>query len=619
MFEKFCFLTLCVLGIYFIHSSLTTFIADSEMWAVSLSKCLYPWVEGQGHSVLMKLSFYAPLRLVYLFSNDDFTLFLIARVLYGTIGLAIVVLTWFITFEVFKCKTTAYISSFLLLSSSFFYVHGFRIRSDLLASFLSLFLIYVVLIKLREGSKARFFDVLKIFCILILLAFSTPKSVYFFVSLSGFIYLFYKSLGLHIVDKLFRKSRRKKLVFGTFFLLISTGFYFSHRIVKDAFSFIFLDAVNYISITFHPKPGVQPYMSRESFVFIEYFIEQNPFFSLLIILGFFYSFFNLFSWKKNHRAFSCLEALSFFNILQFCALIFHTEKFPFFISSLLPALSIQAGMVFSSILKVARNDRTKEVLAFIVVVFLIFNTVRRHERMYEIFNNFFQRDAVNTLKNYFKNFGDVKIYDGIGIFPTTNTIFSLPDVATAEIKYDILETIIAKSRPDFVLYVRKMAIWEPALSRWFDQSYIDLGKGVWLRAEFKIPISQIQEYLKKVKKPDESDPYFYISSSDILTLLKSKKLLNYFDQELIFIAEDEDAKAQPVSLVLYDFNSEKGKEVEVLPSFLTVSIKELCFSFMYIKVRKDARNIAFLRLPAIEPQIERPVRDVFRYDYRFDF
>ena len=123
--------------------SLKTYISDSEFWAITASRRLGE--TGASASVYMKFLFYGLLKPIYFLPLDNIAHVLVARLEFAAIGALTAYAFYRAATRAFNDVLMGLISTTLFLTCSFFLTQSFRVRSDNLASFFAILILWNVI------------------------------------------------------------------------------------------------------------------------------------------------------------------------------------------------------------------------------------------------------------------------------------------------------------------------------------------------------------------------------------------------------------------------------------------------------------------------------------------
>lgn len=463
--------------------SLRTYIADSEFWAITFSKRLGE--SGVAASVYMKFLFYGLLKPIYWLPLDSISHVLFARLVFAAVAASTAFVFFKIAREVLEEEISALVLTILLVSCSFYLSQSFRVRSDNLASLIAIVVLGIVIGWSRsENGKwiARAFAL----CLLnVLLLVTTPKSFYFLLVCG----LFATILPFRSLDR-----SRKSLAVGVAFVappfLLTSSFAVAKffrplRWVERAFS----NALEYFDASFSGLAGPGTYLTSVDFVHVFKFLAQNPFHDLFLVVS-------AILWFRGFRSISRTSAayLSLF-VTSLLLLVFHNQKLPFFIYSLLPFLFLGAGVAWKdTFVRLASHSRSRIFFAMFSFA-MISNAGWVTYRSAVVNTNEIELSILRPLQSFLKEEKIENYYDAIGLFPRLNTLYAFP--SPNDPNNPVIMKVVSNAKPDLIVYVTRMIELEPAISFMLGDSYVDIGGGIWLRA---ITPKRLEE--KAHKRPD---------------------------------------------------------------------------------------------------------------------
>lgn len=189
-------------------------------------------------------------------------------------------------------------------------------------------------------------------------------------------------------------------------------------------------------------------------------------------------------------------------------ILFHSQKFHFFLASRLPFLALAAlpGLIWLfDFLKAkyaswgAIETRLPLILTALVSITLAITTLRLERlAMYEMGQ---QKTAHAALRQFLMRTGPASYWDGIGLFPKMNTVFHYPSPGDRENKE--LIRYAEMSKPGLVFRTSKMELLEPELYAWLTQHYaamspfvsarIAMLDKVFFKPECKISVKDLEQ------------------------------------------------------------------------------------------------------------------------------
>ncbi len=463
------------------------FISDSEIWSVTLSRLLF---EGatQEAALYYKPVFHFVINMVDGFTETNVEYFIFTRFLFAIIGCGTLFLTYKIAYQVSRSRTSAATATLLLLFSTLFMVRGYRIRSDLLAIFCHLFVVYRLLTLYRRPHK-RYLDRISLFVVTALMFLTTPKSLYFYIS--------QLILGFSIVQ--YQIGETRKHIFKTVivsqvgFISLGLGVPFIVEFLSylipgiPSASLIYYKAFDFFAASFNPNYGSPEYFSKTAFSYIILFVLRNIATATLIYLGFFFLLLKLVFKKKSIKPNSQKQAFGYYAAFIFLFLIIHNDRLPFFVASMLPPLIILGTLAINDISKICssfiKKAPTKSYFAFrftlsIVFIFLAASQSIEYVRNFALQNRSVKQTiAMKYMENYFTQTNNPSYYDVIGTLPKRNTVYAF--AGPGEIKnIRTVKTTLNKQDPKVIMYSNKMYLIEPFLTDRLIEYRAPVGFGI---------------------------------------------------------------------------------------------------------------------------------------------
>ena len=565
----------------FLMLSQTTYLADSEIWSIRYSSHLLDNLFSP-ISLFYKVVFQLIIKLGYLFSEGNWQVFLASRGTFALIGVLNATLVFYIADKVFRNKTLAAVSVALLVTSSFFLHQGFRVRSDGLATFF--YLVSLALIYWGKGKEFRAPRILPLVLSNILMFLSTPKSIYFFLSEVALISLLSK-------DYRFGLSRRKFLLYlvGPLMsagVIVLCGILVFQRsyipALQGAFEYFWK---GFFSASNSSRP---PYFSRQSFVFVKLFVVQNPFFAALLYFSAMWTVFKSLTGRISFRSCTEVEAFSVATLPLFFALVFHNDRLPFFILSLLAPLCILA---VGSILPLIGRARFKQIVVAVLVL-LVGKGVFLGHGYWKNGGNQRQKEFVKALEEHIGSTGVGNYYDVIGTLPLVPGPFQFIGPGLEDTAPHIVRRL-ERNKPDLIFATKKLYYLKPDIDFLLRRAYLGTAGGIFIRAA----VFPLGEGGKKKS----------ISTKDI-----SKKLKEVFSEKSI------DAKQR---LYVYGERESFGLREEIRrPVALRKKNGEPYFvsdlgEMPFFAVPSQFARVAITIFPPVEPPFETPLRSLFGFDW----
>lgn len=448
--------------------SLKTYVADSEFWAITASRQLGE--PGASASIYMKFLFYGLLKLVYILPLDNISHVLFTRLEFA----AIAALTAFLFFRVVKDmledETAALVLTLILVSCSFFLTQSFRVRSDNLASLISLFVLAIVIGHSKRTDEKWIGRGFALFFLNLALLLTTPKSFYFLLLNGGFMIL----LPFAGLD---RARKALSVVFG---FLVPPLFLASTLTLSQYFSSLrwiyrsLVVSIEYFRDSFSGLSGPGTYLSLADFTHVITFLRQNPAHDTFLVAS-------LFAWFLGRRSRSAeKKAYLFMFVGSLAFLFFHNQKLPFFIYSMLPSLFLGAGFAWKELWPRLSAHRRFAASLFVLMSLVSLSAVLVTRHSTKENSNDIEIESLRRLQSFIQEEKVRSYYDAIGLLPKLNRLFAFP--SPNDRNNPIIMRVIANAKPDVVIYVTRMIELEPALAFFLSEAYFDIGGGVWLRS-----------------------------------------------------------------------------------------------------------------------------------------
>lgn len=427
----------------FIYLGWVCYIADSEIWSVTLAANIGE--EWQHFWVATRPVFYSVLGLAEWPTQSAVSTLMAARSVFILNGLLIIYLTFRLARSVSKNKIIPWLSVLLLVGNSGFLNQGFRIRSDLFASSLALWL----LCGLFEEPRSRF-----LWLRWLALPLATPKAVFHMLCFAPFWReLFPRWLPRKLKDP----HWRLRFVCAVLAVSLAAG---------AELVFAVRGNWDYFLRTFTPGTGTPPLFSAVGFMYVTRIMTKNPLFVASLLL----SLITL-DLRPDPKRFQFAKYLFLVSLWIF----FTPEKISFFIAALLPPFCVFAS------LWVEETEKWAPALISLLVVVTWISALSEFEKNVE--KNSSEREFLSAriIERFLEEYPGAKYYDVIGIVPKQAKlrIFAGPNQPGFN---KITAKMVGDARPELILYVAKSEFLEPLLGEILSKNYFNLGYGIFVRA-----------------------------------------------------------------------------------------------------------------------------------------
>lgn len=432
--HAFAIYTAVLLFGLFAYLSSQVFIADSEFWSVGLG---YHFISDLQHDwVYSRPLYYFLLWLSQIFYSGPTMSILAAR---GIFVLNTLLIGWlFLRLSEKRTGSKIYgvIAFVLLLGNTGFMNQGFRVRSDLLTSSLTL----VVLALSFERTKMALWKTW-VLCFLPLLA--TPKAILN----SGA--LIFRNFKLHPPKRLW--------IWVLGFLTLALVWLAAN-----------INNLSFIAESLQGQDGPR-YFSRDSYLHIANQFLRNPLFWLLFFLRF-----------ALTKDFNKVERADLaFNFILFLIMILAPEKTQFFIAGFLPLFALQAGLLLFDLSKSRFKASADKFILFCLIVSLA-NGGLWFMRNAEQNSNALQLKSLESLHVILQQHPEISLYDFACLLP--DVCLNRRFVGPHQKRWNevAMKSLIAKP-PDVILYLRKASFIGSAIDDLLSAKYLHYGKGLFVR------------------------------------------------------------------------------------------------------------------------------------------
>ena len=413
LLEIICWILIFGLAALFAYLSQVTYFANSEIWSASSAKFLFM------DDVTMRGAFYKPLfnfilALNYFVHKTSYETYLGARILFVLFAIATLFLQYKIAREAFKCRIWALVPVLVTLSSYLYLSRGYRIRSDILASFITMFYMYF-LVSGRYKKLTQTAKNITVIIFTIAIFATTPKSIFLFLAAIVFSYVG----GFINPYQIYRKSIKTK-GFLVFVLALVGMVYFI--VSSPQRMLFFLEPLMYFIRTFQGvEQGSVEYFSPISFMHFRKALSTNSWLFFVLYFGWVVSL--LPSLKKKMRPKDWTFAWYPMTFILIVTFVLIPDKYPFYLASMVPffALAISNSLyLLKKNLVEKYNKKGFQIFAIISLTSVIIVCVQDVRSLKKFFlgnSNQTQILELKKLSKYFHSVEGATIYTGMGLFP----------------------------------------------------------------------------------------------------------------------------------------------------------------------------------------------------------
>ncbi len=434
------------------YTALKCYISDSEFWAISVAKELFNFQTDE-IELYYKIPFYLLLNIPHWTSNDNLQVLILSRVLFALLFGVFVIQLYRLAFLVTQRRWATYVYLSFLFGTTYFISQGFRVRSDMMAAFcfINLLLLYF---RFRRINRTETYFYLKIFFWQLIMILSTPKAIYFLAILMVAI----------TADYLWGNSNLKKgiknialIVIGTSAIIGGLAFYaLSYRAAWHFF--------------------LNTYSSFADFAYIEKFCSRNGAFVLALAASLIAG---ALAFKRERRSNIPISNISIINLMAISAilvLLFHNQRLPFFIASLLPILALPLAFSSQTAFKALRLK--KFWIINLIMLLFFFQAIFANINLLQQDNNTKQFSVLREIETYVSQFPKAKYYDVIGLLPKIRQDYAYVSQGEKPWQIDKLRHTL----PDIIVYVGRALLLEPSFSQFLIDSYLNVGSDIWVKS-----------------------------------------------------------------------------------------------------------------------------------------
>ncbi len=451
------FFVFCVLGLVACgYVGLRLFWADSEMWPVSAARN-FNFLDIRSYLFVKPLFNFLLWVFYKLALWIDQVPWDVARVFMALNLAAIIFLVFRIVKKITDNELLGLMCAIFLLFTITILEQGTRIRSDLLVCSFVLLTLDLILRKGPEDFRVW----IPAFLSLLI----SPKAIYWILALAPF----FPSI------KVMFRGTHKYVIFALIIAVFGGLFIYFPTVVG---------ITKYFLLSFTSSGSGMSYFDPHRFEHVVNAIQKDYLFWALVALRLL--------WVRSFKNFDAIF------VILFAILLFHPERMPFFIVSLMPFFIV---LIFSHprfsfyFKKMQTNGGWIFLIALVVVSSLLFYRFSsRSIFLLEKHNNTMQRQAVHQVQDYLLKEPSVSIYDPAGI------IYKVPAYDWFVGPSDEDSNLRAMSelkrvKPDIILYSLRMKWLEPEISELLKSDYITLGGGVFGRFP-TIPLPEKNKVLR---------------------------------------------------------------------------------------------------------------------------
>lgn len=424
------------------------FLENSELWSIMHSQ-LFGQLNHDSGALYFKPAFNFILRLLYFFDLDNRQHVMLARFVFSMAGVGLVVCYYLFSSKLYPNWQDRALAIFLLFASPVFTNNFYKVRSDILAAFFG-FLLLLRLEKRADQISIRIlqFDVVILACLLFL---STPKAIYLLIISAFFIWIRASQSSVFL---------RLRFLF-IHFLLPPTFIIFAALIaIGDNIDDPYATAILYF---FNSQKEFWHLSGNWSNVVT--LLKQTPL-QFACVLGL------ILAYLLKGREYRARSMFIPFTALPIAIIVWHAEKYPFFLAHLLPFLILPIPSLF--ILAKNRASTLRVVLLVSVLTHAIFG-INRHNYYY---SNKDQLTGQELASQTVKLFNDPLIFDATGILPRNRNVFGFAGPNDLGSKVFTLQKI-ELLEPDVIFFTAKFEYLTPDIYGVLARSYREVAPDIW--------------------------------------------------------------------------------------------------------------------------------------------
>lgn len=453
----------------FWHLAAACFYSDSEIWLLTLSQQTF----SSAHltSVLYKWSFHAITFLFSHYAPSEVDVYTQARAGWAVVALGSQAIVAY-SFSIFVDKKKLFLPIFIAITTfSAFFNQGFRIRGDILSLFMHA-VILLSIFKLRD-AKIRWFHYLWIFTANTILVLSTPKSFYLYVS--QFVF----AIGIYNLLKVSRSYFLLIWITHISPIVIIFGLAIATHVFPSPIDLIkpIHEAADFYLKSFDSDLFNPEYLSVIDFAHIIKALAKSPAHAVVFFFGVALYLYSSFRPKKQ----SVASALNmYFGVLLLCV-VFHNQKFPFFIGTFgTPLAAYTFVLVNDALERFLKSYRRFATMALCSA--MTFFAILEYGLNLSLNNNIGQQIAIEHFDKYMTRHPEYVFYDIIGMLPRKTTIFLF--VGPGEIsRKNLIIDELDRVKPDIILFTYKFIFLEPDIRYYLTKKRVTIEPNVWVEGD----------------------------------------------------------------------------------------------------------------------------------------
>lgn len=445
-----------VIALLFFDLALSARWSDSELWSLGLSKVLF---HSSQPSVDYKWAFNFVLNSVYRFELGNLQTVLSARIIFALLGLGVVAGVYVISLTISQSKRVAVWCSLFFLSSWLFLSQGYRIRSDLVACFFQVSALAFYLWGRKRISSYFFVPLFVLLSLGILLA--TPKGLY---------HLLVNLVYIYISERNQRRSAGSQAVKWGILgcLLLFAAFLFTKGPQ-------FRTAFDYFVGSFSANSHRPSYLSVAAFRYVFETLKWQSVGIVSLLLAAAVSM----KYRTSFRS----PALAGAAVTALILILFHNDRLPFFIFSLMPIPMIYGGLYMATAWRSFSGPKGwKGAIGVLVPVMILGQGLIGAHYIKSEQNNELQIQVQRYMQDYVGRHPGKLFYDATIVLPRDNQVYVFPAPGHAGNREEVLGIL---DRPEMSLIFFGNRLYEYVQDFYLsleERFFIQIGHGVFARS-----------------------------------------------------------------------------------------------------------------------------------------
>lgn len=486
----------------FVWHSQHAYFADSEIFSLTLARVHQSVDIGQSYKFLFSLI----LKLTLLFDLQAEEPLLMARLLFAVVGVVNLLLAASLYKLIFRRPYLEATPIIFILGFTMFFERGFRIRADNLSATWHLLTVWYFMkywYYRPATTRQESLHIVGLTALELLMVMTTLKAGLMLIALQILYFVAIRGLPSERREQV-KRALYWKIRNQVDLTLLALVFVFYFRSSVDLLE-VFFGSSAYLRESMQAGRGMAGYFTVASFFHVTKFLRENPLSSLVFYLPLVLVVGRIIRRLLSKKPWADrTSAFYFYCFIVMVFFILFPEKYPFFLASLLPVLSLP-GVRFGTLLifkatqwlpKMVGGRNHRYCLSRILfMVFCLVSLVTGARTVIERSSNAGQIHFIQNMTAYMNRLGKVFYYDVIGMLPDHEPLIAFAGPNQEEENRRSFIRLQAEL-PPFVFYTRKMTFLEPHINSLLGRRYLNLGQGIFVRGKRHTPaITDTREWM----------------------------------------------------------------------------------------------------------------------------